>query len=48
MEKMDLYGKITRPRLPHTGVSHGHVNLAGSKHDLHGSVTRVCPCRTQV
>ncbi|KHG25615.1 hypothetical protein F383_32267 [Gossypium arboreum] len=34
---MDPHRKSTWPRLPHTGVSHGCVHLAGLKHDL-----RVC------
>ncbi|KHG08597.1 hypothetical protein F383_35656 [Gossypium arboreum] len=33
---MDPHGKSTWPGPPHTGVSHGYVYLAGSKHDLHG------------
>ncbi|KHF99295.1 hypothetical protein F383_38401 [Gossypium arboreum] len=36
MEKMGQHTKSTRPRLPHTGRSHGRVNLAESKHDSHG------------
>ncbi|KHF99408.1 hypothetical protein F383_38402 [Gossypium arboreum] len=48
MKKMDPRGKSTRPGLPHTSVSHGHVHLVGSKHDLHRRVTRACPCRAQV
>ncbi|KHG21410.1 hypothetical protein F383_28405 [Gossypium arboreum] len=32
---MDPHGKTTWPGLPHTGVSHDHVNLARSKPDLH-------------
>ncbi|KHG13477.1 hypothetical protein F383_00544 [Gossypium arboreum] len=35
-EKIDLHGKLTRPGLPHTGVSHGHVSLVGLKHDIYG------------
>ncbi|KHG08220.1 Alanine racemase [Gossypium arboreum] len=45
---MDLHGKLTRPGLPHTGVSHGRFPLAGSKHDLHSNCTWACPCRAQV
>ncbi|KHG03069.1 UDP-2,3-diacylglucosamine hydrolase [Gossypium arboreum] len=35
-EKIDPHGKSTQVGLPHTGVPHGRVHLAGSKHDLHG------------
>ncbi|KHG24594.1 hypothetical protein F383_06390 [Gossypium arboreum] len=34
MEKIDPHGKTTRPRLPHTGVSHGRVPLASLNHGL--------------
>ncbi|KHG19944.1 hypothetical protein F383_09730 [Gossypium arboreum] len=42
MEKMGQHTKYARPRPPHTGRPHGLVNLAKSKHDLHGWTT--CPC----
>ncbi|KHG11294.1 hypothetical protein F383_11765 [Gossypium arboreum] len=47
MEKMDPQWKTTRLGLPHTGVSHGCVNLVGLATSF-SNCTRACPCRTQV
>ncbi|KHF98765.1 Antagonist of mitotic exit network 1 [Gossypium arboreum] len=41
-EKMGQRTKSTRPVSPHTGKPHGCVNLAESKHDLHGLTTHPC------
>ncbi|KHF99120.1 hypothetical protein F383_38208 [Gossypium arboreum] len=38
---MDPRGKSTRHGLPQTGMSHGRVPLAGSKHDLQACHTGV-------
>ncbi|KHF99503.1 Transaldolase [Gossypium arboreum] len=35
--------KSTRPGLPHMGKPHNCVNLADSKHDSHGRITRAEP-----
>ncbi|KHG17330.1 hypothetical protein F383_03972 [Gossypium arboreum] len=41
-EKMSQHTKSTRPGPPHTGRPHSRVNLAESKHNLHGWT--ILPC----